>query len=505
MRSSLSALGFLLSATACSPSFKAKTCALDTDCASGQACMFDVSGSSYCDVVASVPLNIGMSAPISGPQAALGTEMKRGIDLAFDEANAAGGIHGRPLQLSFLDDQYDPTQAEANARKLTGATMESGVAPHCPTTNNPVVAGASIISSAALDRAPTGVLAMIGNVGTPTMLRAAPVAIETKTLFFAPFTGAAFVLRDGSAMACSKYIFNVRASYANEERATIEYFHALNVPDATHVVSFDQNDSFGQSGYDGLTAAYPVIYPGAASQTIPRYRYTKNDDASVDMQIAAVTTYLQSLLAGDASSTHTVGIAMTSTYGAGARFIGGVKAWLYANDMEQGVDHKASRLSLHFSAISFVGANAFAAGLIALDGAKPLTDPSGSKHSYTEGVIVSQVVPNYFTDTSDIVSKYLKLIGQSGATPSFTSLEGYISGTIFVAGLRAHQGAYTADALIPTFENLPNLSLGLGATASFADHQYSKSVWGTAVGADGKFTNVYFWSSPGPIQLYEGM
>lgn len=498
----LALLAGLLSIS-CSTSFKAKSCTTDSDCGAGNVCASDPAMGAYCDVAANVPIVVGMSAPISGPQAALGTEMKRGIDLAFAEANASGGIKGRPLQLAFLDDQYDPAQAEANARKLTGAQVMKGQLPHCPSTGAAVVSGASIVSADALDRASTGVIAMIGNVGTPTMLRAAPVAVETRTLFFAPFTGAAFVLRDGSAGACSKYIFNVRASYANEERATIEYFNALKVPDGTHIISFDQADSFGQSGYDGLVAAYPAVFTKSAPLTLPRFRFTKNDNASVDAQITAVTTYLGGLLASDATSVHPVGIALTGTYGAASRFVAGVKNWQYASDADQASSHKATRLSLYFSAISFVGANALSDNLIALDAAKPLTDATGAKHSYSENLIVSQVVPNFFTDTGDIVTRYLKAVNAQGAKPTFTSLEGYISGTIFVAGLRAHQGPYTADALIQTFETLPNLSLGLGAAASFADHQYSHSVWGTIVGADGKFTNRYFWTSPGPIQLYE--
>ena len=56
-----------------------------------------------------------------------------------------------------------------------------------------------------------------------------------------------------------------------------------------------------------------------------------------------------------------------------------------------------------------------------------------------------------------------------------------------------------------TIENLPDLSLGLGAASGFSptNHNYSKSVWGTAIGADGSFQNIYFWSDGTPIQLFE--
>jgi ABC-type branched-subunit amino acid transport system substrate-binding protein len=153
--------------------------------------------------------------------------MKLGIELAFDEANKAGGIRGRMLQLEFRDDAYDPATAEQAARALVDAQTMTGQAPHCPTTMNPPVAPA--ISDTRLMRGPKAVLAMIGNVGTPTMVRAAPVVVETGTVFFGPFTGAGTVLRDMSCGECAKYIFNVRASYAQEARATLEFFKRKSV------------------------------------------------------------------------------------------------------------------------------------------------------------------------------------------------------------------------------------------------------------------------------------
>src|SRR5260370_148320 len=83
-----------------------------------------------------------------------------------------------------------------------------------PPTWTPAVAGPVAVSTTALDRGRDGVLALIGDVGTPTMVRSAPIAVETGTLFFGAFTGAAKILRDDLAGPGRKYIFNVRASYA---------------------------------------------------------------------------------------------------------------------------------------------------------------------------------------------------------------------------------------------------------------------------------------------------
>lgn len=69
----------------------------------------------------------------------------------------------------------------------------------------------------------------------------------------------------------------------------------------------------------------------------------------------------------------------------------------------------------------------------------------------TDGVVVSQVVPNYQSDSSDVVGAYNRLIAERGETPSFTSLEGYISARIFIAGLLEHKVPFTPDKLIHTW------------------------------------------------------
>ena len=48
----------------------------------------------------------GQSAAFTGPAEGLGLEMRRGIEAAFHEQNEAGGVHGRMLDLTSLDDAY---------------------------------------------------------------------------------------------------------------------------------------------------------------------------------------------------------------------------------------------------------------------------------------------------------------------------------------------------------------------------------------------------------------
>ena len=50
----------------------------------------------------------GQSAAFDGPAAAPGLGMRAGILAAFGEANAAGGVNGRRLELVSYDDGYEP-------------------------------------------------------------------------------------------------------------------------------------------------------------------------------------------------------------------------------------------------------------------------------------------------------------------------------------------------------------------------------------------------------------
>src|SRR5512147_1360299 len=156
----------------CSTTFEPQPCAVDTECGTGLVCELR-DQAPVCVEAKDAPLVIGQSAPVSGTNQALGTGMKLGIELAFKEKNDAGGIRGRQIKLEFRDDAYTPALAETATRSLIDVQMTQA-APRCPTTSTPVVAGDAPISANALERGPNAVLAILGNVGTPTMVRAAP-------------------------------------------------------------------------------------------------------------------------------------------------------------------------------------------------------------------------------------------------------------------------------------------------------------------------------------------
>ena len=173
----------------------------------------------------------GQSAALSGPASALGTGMRLGLLAAFEEVNRVGGVHGRRLALTTLDDAYEPEAAIANTREL--------IEKH-------------------------DVFALVGAIGTPTSRAAQPVTSDAGVPYIAPFTGAEF-LRDAGEPA---NVVNVRASYFQE---TAEIVARLTGDLGIRRIGiFYQDDSYGRAGLEGvrrgleshgLTLAAEVDYP----------------------------------------------------------------------------------------------------------------------------------------------------------------------------------------------------------------------------------------------------
>ena len=158
----------------------------------------------------------GQSAAFSGPASQLGLGMKLGIEAAFAEVNREGGVHGRILDLTSLDDTYEPEKAIANTSQLIEDEQ---------------------------------VFALIGAVGTPTSRSATPVALAAKVPYIAPFTGAAF-LRDADRLP---NVVNMRSSYNQEtEEMVARLTEDLGI---TRIAVMFQDDSFGRAGYRGALAA----------------------------------------------------------------------------------------------------------------------------------------------------------------------------------------------------------------------------------------------------------
>ena len=178
-------------------------------------------------------VRFGQSAALTGPSAALGQGMMKGIEAAFEEANAAGGVHGRMLKLETFDDQYEPDPAFANTMKLIDEEQ---------------------------------VFALIGAVGTPTSRAALPLAEEAGVPFIAPFTGAQ-LLRDEDL----NQVLNFRASYHQETEKMVDL---LSQARKTRVAVLYQNDSYGNDGLNGVQMA--VDNNEAGMELVESWYYRRN-------------------------------------------------------------------------------------------------------------------------------------------------------------------------------------------------------------------------------------
>jgi branched-chain amino acid transport system substrate-binding protein len=69
---------------------------------------------------AQAQVKLGMAGPITGPSAAMGSQMKNGVEQAVEDINAAGGILGQKITISVGDDVSDPKQGVSVANKFVG-------------------------------------------------------------------------------------------------------------------------------------------------------------------------------------------------------------------------------------------------------------------------------------------------------------------------------------------------------------------------------------------------
>lgn len=352
-------------------------------------------------------LMIGMSTALSGPAEALGNGMKAGVEAYFNKVNSAGGVNGNTLKLIALDDGYEPDKCAPNMRKLIDEQ---------------------------------NVLAVIGNVGTPTAIVAVPIANEKKTLLFGAFTGAG-VLRKSPP---DRYVINYRASYAEETADMIAGFLSAGIK-PEEIAFFTQNDGYGDAGYSGGIKALKTL-GYADAEKLPHGRYTRN---TVNIEDGLTTIASE--------NPNPKAIIMVGAYIPCAAFIKAAKEFFP---------------DAVFANVSFVGSMALAREL----------GPAG------DGVIVTQVVPHPESPLPGVV-EYNKAMGSQ--TPDFVSLEGFLAAKIFVEGLNKAGAAPTNESVIDGIESLNNLDIGIGVPVSFdkANHQASHKIWPTII-RNGKFVTL---------------
>ena len=211
------------------------------------------------------------------------------------------------------------------------------------------------------------VFGIIGNVGTPTAAVAVPYALERRMLFFGAFTGSNILRNDPP----DRYVFNYRASYAEETDAVVRYLVRIRKLQPRQIAVFAQQDSYGDAGFAGVAKAFRAL--GVADSAIVRLNYARN---TVDVDDAVNQLKIQ--------KPAIKAVVMVATYRAAARFIEKTR------DLYPG---------MLYSNVSFVGSTALADEL-------KLLGPR-----YANGVIVTQVVPAV-SGYSSAVLEYKNALGQ---------------------------------------------------------------------------------------------
>jgi len=78
-------------------------------------------------IAAKEPILIGYLPALTGPSSSTGIGINRGVQLAVQEINEAGGIDGRQIELIVRDTQSDPMKAVNGAAELSRAEKVSAV------------------------------------------------------------------------------------------------------------------------------------------------------------------------------------------------------------------------------------------------------------------------------------------------------------------------------------------------------------------------------------------
>jgi ABC-type branched-subunit amino acid transport system substrate-binding protein len=359
-------------------------------------------------------IRFGIAAPFSGASRELGRQMKLGIDTAFDRVNDTGGVNGRMLRLLAADDGYEPSRTLDAMKTLWDKDQVFG---------------------------------FVGNVGTPTAAVAVPFALERRALFFGAFTGANILRNDPP----DRYVFNYRASYAEETDAVVHYLIKIKKLQPRQIAVFAQQDAYGDAGFAGVAKAFRTL--GINDGSILRLGYKRN---TVDVDDAVSTLKAQKL--------QIRAVVMVAAYRAAAKFI------------ERTRD---SYPGMIYSNVSFVGSTALADELMLL----------GPR--YANGVIVTQVVPAV-GGYSSAVLEYKNALAKyfPGEAPDYVSLEGYIAANVLIQAIRQTGPELNTEKLIDRLEAMRNIDLGLGTPLNFgrAEHQASHKIWGTAIDESGKYT-----------------
>ena len=321
---------------------------------------------------------LGMSSPLTGPAGAYGTDMRRTILAYLDSVNKSGGVHGRRIELEVMDDGYETDRTVANTRSLIK------------------------------DK---NVFALLGFYGSsPTTEAMEKVFGPAKVPLVGTISGAGSLRESPLSNPNTRYMFNVRTSYADETAVIATYLKQAGI---TRIGVFYQNDGFGLSGLEGVKAA------------MRNQQLELSVAAPVERNSIDVASAVQAIVKANVQA-----VVMVSLYKPTAAFIQGMKQ---------------SKQSPLFMALSPVGT-------------EQLVDELGSDS--VRGLGISQVVPYPWSASVPIVREYQKISPQPGVY-SYYGMEAYLMARTMVEGLRRMPGKQmTREQLVAALESLGGVDFG---------------------------------------------
>ena len=168
--------------------------------------------------IAAEPVKLGLVAALSGPSAQSGESITRGLTIAMEEINAAGGIlGGRMIELIRRDDESSPPKGVIAARELIFKEK---------------------------------VAAFFGGIDSPVSLAIVPLANKSKVPFMGNWAAATPITRN---KANPNYVFRVSAVDAIVDIKLLQYAHKTF--GAKKIGLMLINNPWGESNERGLKAA----------------------------------------------------------------------------------------------------------------------------------------------------------------------------------------------------------------------------------------------------------
>ncbi|MDP1955387.1 MAG: ABC transporter substrate-binding protein [Polaromonas sp.] len=209
------------------------------------------------DGVSKTTIVLGQSLALTGPGSALAQPFHEGAKLYFDRLNASGGVNGRKIDLVTLDDQGNPANTAANAKKL-------------------------------LDQ---GVLSLFGFYGSPQVTAAYPLIKDGDVLLFAPMSAA-----DEFRGGMYTNIYSLRPGYSEEAAAITKHaatlgtrkFAILHASDGESMAALDSADrTLTGSGANLLVKS--AINSGSVANSVDKAMAAKPESILVisDFSVAA--------------------------------------------------------------------------------------------------------------------------------------------------------------------------------------------------------------------------